>query len=123
MRWIVVAPLIVGNFVAGCVSNETQQRAAYEARQPEQRQAGAIIAEALAAGDDAQCRSHGMRRGDPAYAQCRATLNDQRSQAAANDRAAFSGAVRGIANGLSANCGNLPPAQAFSCGFSAGYNH
>jgi hypothetical protein len=62
--------------LAGC--------AEYEAKQREQAQAQAA---AIAANEDATCRSYGAQPGSPGYIQCRMNLSNQRAQVDANDRA------------------------------------
>jgi hypothetical protein len=42
---------------------------------------------ANAANDDAKCQSYGLQHGSAGYAQCRMTLDNQRAQVAASDRA------------------------------------
>jgi hypothetical protein len=57
--------------------------AAYEQQQREQSMAQAA---AQAASDDAQCQSYGAAPASPVYVQCRMNLDNQRAQAAENNR-------------------------------------
>ena len=49
------------------------------ANKPDASQAQAI-AQAHAAADDAKCQAYGAKPGEPAYVQCRATLDNERAQ-------------------------------------------
>ena len=61
--------------LGGCAALEQQQRDQAIAQ---------VFAEATA--DDAQCKGSGATEGTPMYVQCRMNLNDQRAQAAENNR-------------------------------------
>ena len=74
LRW--AATMAVVAFLSGC--------AEYQARhQQEQAQAASARAQAIAAQEDAQCRSYGAAPGSPAYVQCRMNFDNQRAQARA----------------------------------------
>jgi outer membrane biogenesis lipoprotein LolB len=74
MRTVLVVVALTA--LAGCAEYEAQQR------QQAQAQSAAI-----AANEDAQCRSYGAQPGSPAYIQCRMNFSNQRAQVDANDRA------------------------------------
>jgi hypothetical protein len=57
--------------------------AAYEQQQRDQAMAQAA---SQAAFDDAQCKGYGAAEGTPVYVQCRMNLDNQRAQAAENNR-------------------------------------
>lgn len=58
--------------------------AEYEAREQAELQARAAQIEN---GEDRTCQSYGVAPGSPGYVQCRMSLQSQRAQVAANDRA------------------------------------
>jgi hypothetical protein len=66
---VLAAALGVVVVLAGC--------AEYEARRQQEQ---AAQAQAVAANDDAQCRSYGAQPGSPVYVQCRMNLDNQRAQ-------------------------------------------
>ena len=69
--------VVVGLFLAGCASQQSEEQAKAE----------------LDAKDDAQCQAHGFQPGNLKYDDCRAALEDQRTKA---DRSALSGRLRGV---------------------------
>jgi hypothetical protein len=71
------ALILVGVILAGCASQQSEEQAKAE----------------LDAKDDAQCQARGLQPGNLKYDDCRAALEDQRTQA---DRAAMSRRLRGV---------------------------
>jgi hypothetical protein len=71
------ALIFVGVILAGCASQQSEEQAKAE----------------LDAKDDAQCQARGLQPGNLKYDDCRAALEDQRTQA---DRAAMSRRLRGV---------------------------
>jgi hypothetical protein len=67
LRYAALSLAIVS--LAGC--------AEFEARRQQQQMAQA---QAVAANEDAQCRSYGAEPGSPAYIQCRMNFDNQRAQ-------------------------------------------
>ena len=65
----IIAACTLALMLAGC--------AEYQQRQQEEAQAQAA---AIAANDDAQCRSYGAAPGSQAYIQCRMNFDNQRAQ-------------------------------------------
>lgn len=71
-----VFPVILALLLSGCAQYEARQRAEAQAQ-----------AAAIAANEDATCQSYGADPGSPAYVQCRMTMQGQRAQVEANNRA------------------------------------
>src|SRR5690349_9076074 len=76
LMWKLLQVFAAAALLTGCAEYEAQQRAQAQAE-----------ANAIAANEDATCRSYGVEPGSPGYVQCRMNLQNQRAQVAANDRA------------------------------------
>lgn len=57
---------------------------------------GCQTTEERLAKDDAQCRSYGTKVGDPAYVQCRMSLDTNRANVQASERFGNSGGLVGL---------------------------
>jgi hypothetical protein len=57
--------------------------------------AGCQTTEERLAADDYRCQSYGLKKGDPAYAQCRMNLDTNRANVTASERFGAGGGIVG----------------------------